>query len=220
LPENLDIFVTSDFEQWRVEISWHSRGENTEMIEVFIIELNESIDCHELCIGNASLSYNPAPAGYVDELRYIERSGPTRLIILVRSTNLEYSTTIEQWSNYSGEELPVEINNETVEIPISEGNNSENESNSSSQIEVKSGKSDNSLLVWGGAAGLVLLIGASILLLRRRSSEEINLLSDSTFSELSPIAQPVCTRCGGTTQVIPHQGHNFHWCGACQQYNT
>ena len=114
----------------------------------------------------------------------------------------------------------MEINNETVNVPIFEENNSENESNSSSHIQVKSGKSDNSLLVWGGAAGLVLLIGASILLLRRRSSEEINLLSDSTFSELSPIAQPVCTRCGGTTQVIPHQGHDFHWCGACQQYNT
>jgi hypothetical protein len=220
LPENLDIFVTSDFEQWRVKISWHSRGENTEMIEVFIIELNESIDCDELCIGNASLSFNPAPAGYVDELRYIERSGPTRLIIVVRSTNLQYSTTIEQWSNHSGEELPVEINNETDVPPIPEENNSENESNSSSQIEVKSTKPSIHPLVWGGAAGLVLLIGASILLLRRRGSEVISLLNDSTYSELSPISQPVCTRCGGTTQIVAHQGHDFHWCGACQHYNT
>ncbi len=222
LPENLDIFVTSDTTQWRVKISWHSRGANTEMIEVFIIELNESIDCDELCIGNASLSFNPAPAGYVEELRYIERSGPTRLIIVVRSTNLQYSTTIEQWTNHSGEELPEEIKNETGNppSPAPEENNSENDSNSSSQIEVKSGKSDNSLLVWGGAAGLVLLIGAATLLLKRRDSEEISLLDDSASPELSPISQPVCTRCGGTTQVVAHQGHDFHWCGACQQYNT
>ena len=192
------------------------------MIEVFIIEFNESIDCDELCIGNASLSFNPAPAGYVEELRYIERSGPTRLIIVVRSTNLQYSTTIEQWTNHSGEELPEEIKNETGNppSPAPEENNSENDSNSSSQIEVKSGKSDNSLLVWGGAAGLVLLIGAATLLLKRRDSEEISLLDDSASPELSPISQPVCTRCGGTTQVVAHQGHDFHWCGACQQYNT
>lgn len=221
LPKNLDVFVTSDLQRWSLRYSWHQRGENTQAIEIFAVELEESAECGEQCWQNPLVVYNPAPASYTDEVVYVDRTGALRLQIVIRAINTEYNTSIDQWWNSTAEPIPIDPVVEENNTITNESQNSENNSsqNESSNTASKSNSTSTTLLIWGGAAGLLALI--AVLVLRRRStSESSDPWSTTPSSNITPLAnQPVCTRCGGTTQEVDHEGKMWKWCSSCQQYD-
>ena len=221
MPENIDVFVTSDMERWSISYSWHQRGDNTDNITVFAIEMNESDECDSRCWQNPLVSLDPAPAGYTDGIQYLARSGPTRLLVIIRASNNVYNTSSELWWNNTGSPLPQNETVEQNETGNENGNDSQNGSGMNTSDDVSSDTTDTSstLLIWGGAAGLVALL--VFMILRRRGSRvAADPWSSSPSQTLVSLAdQSVCTRCGRTTQAVDHEGKVWKWCPSCQQYD-
>ena len=222
MPENIDVYITSDMEQWSISYSWHQRGDNTDKIEIFIIEMNTSDDCDSRCWENPSVSLSPAPAGYTDGTQYLSRSGATRLLVIIRASNTEYNTSSEMWWNTTGLPLP-QIDNDVEQNDGANetGNDSVNDNglNASDDVSADGSDSGSMMWYWGGAAGLVALM--VFMILRRRGSRvNADPWASSPSQTFVPLTdQSACTRCGGTTQPVDHEGRTWKWCPSCQQYD-
>ena len=221
MPENVDVFVTSDMQRWNLRYSWHQRGENSDMIEIFAVELNASEECDQRCWQNPLVTYNPAPTSYTDEVVYIDRTGPLRLQVIIRSINSEHNTMVDMWWNETAEPLPSDPISEENNTVVDGEQNTDNEGgqNETSNTSSLSTNSSSSMLIWGGAAGLLALI-VVLVLRRRKPTDTSDPWSATPSSNVLPLAgQPVCTRCGGTTQEVEHEGQMWKWCSSCQQYD-
>jgi len=128
---------------------------------------------------------------------------------------------VDMWWNETAEPLPSDPISEENNTVVDGEQNTDNEvrQNETSDTSSQSTSSSSSMLIWGGAAGLLALI-VVLVLRRRKPTDTSDPWSATPSSNVLPLAdQPVCTRCGGTTQEVEHEGQMWKWCSSCQQYD-